>query len=297
MLTQLPYRDFAEASQKVLKLLHSKLGFDLWMVTRTEGEDWIILSAEDHGYGVEAGSVLKWADSFCSQMVLGRGPCIAPVSDEIPAYAAAPIGAQVPIAAYIGMPICDADGELFGTLCAINPEPKSVHLGAELPMIEVFARLLSTVLVADLRLSALERQRQKTELPELVDAQHQIFTADGWKRVLDAEERRCTKFGHPAYIVGLASVSSSGDWFETMVQMVRAGVYGSESMVQFDGRLVVLIPECNRADGDKLLRDLQSKLDLAGVPVKVFGQVRSPTSNLQDTVESVLAAMQSNEAV
>ena len=72
-----PYTDFESASRAVLAFLHDRLGFDLWMVTRTEGDDWIVLQSEDHGYGVKDGTVFRWADSFFSQMVLGRGPCIA----------------------------------------------------------------------------------------------------------------------------------------------------------------------------------------------------------------------------
>jgi len=34
----------------VLAFLHRRLGFDLWMVTRTEGDNWIVLQTEDHGY-------------------------------------------------------------------------------------------------------------------------------------------------------------------------------------------------------------------------------------------------------
>ncbi len=65
-MDSLSFTDFASASRAVLSYLHRKLGFKLWMVTRTEGEDWIVLDAEDHGYGVEAGTVFRWADSFCS---------------------------------------------------------------------------------------------------------------------------------------------------------------------------------------------------------------------------------------
>lgn len=35
--------------------------------------DWIVLQAKDSGYGVKAGQVFNWADSYCSKMVLGKG--------------------------------------------------------------------------------------------------------------------------------------------------------------------------------------------------------------------------------
>ena len=109
-----PFESFEKASRSVLSLLHQRLGFDLWMMTRTDGQDWIVLQVEDHGYKVKEGSVFRWADSFCSQMVLGLGPRVAPCAQEIPTYAAAPIGQQVAIGAYIGVPIQNSDGSLFG---------------------------------------------------------------------------------------------------------------------------------------------------------------------------------------
>ena len=68
-ITEIPFDDFETATRSVLKYLHKKYGFSLWMMTRTEGDDWIILQAEDHGYDVKEGSVFNWADSFCSKMV------------------------------------------------------------------------------------------------------------------------------------------------------------------------------------------------------------------------------------
>ena len=31
------------------------------MITRTEGDDWIVLQAEDHGYDIKPGQVFRWA--------------------------------------------------------------------------------------------------------------------------------------------------------------------------------------------------------------------------------------------
>ena len=105
------------------------------MVTRAGGEDWIVLQADDHGYGVQTGDLFRWTDSFCSRMVQGFGPRIAPASDEVPSYASAPIGSQVPIGAYVGVPLTWRDGNLFGTLCAIHPTAVPKHIETELPLV------------------------------------------------------------------------------------------------------------------------------------------------------------------
>ena len=46
-------KNFEEAGQAVLRYLHDRFGFNLWMITRVEGDDWIVLQSEDHGYNVQ----------------------------------------------------------------------------------------------------------------------------------------------------------------------------------------------------------------------------------------------------
>ena len=77
------FPNFETAVQTVLEFLHQRIGFQLWMFTRVEEQDWIVLKACDQGYGVNSGDVFKWSDSFCSRMVKGLGPNIAPCSQNI----------------------------------------------------------------------------------------------------------------------------------------------------------------------------------------------------------------------
>ena len=63
-----PYPDFRSASTDVLKYLRSRLGFGLWMVTRTENDAWIVLQSLDPESGVRDGDVFRWAGSTA-----GRG--------------------------------------------------------------------------------------------------------------------------------------------------------------------------------------------------------------------------------
>lgn len=201
MIDSRGYPNFATASQAVLKLLRARIGFDLWMVTRVTGDDWIVLQAEDHGYGVEPGQVLKWADSFCSEMVKGYGPCIAPQSERIEVYKHAPINQQVKIAAYVGMPLCDKDGTLFGTLCGIHPEAFPASLANELPLIETLAKLLGSLLDAELNAQTADRRAERAETEAQTDALTGLYNRRGWNQLLHLEELRCQQFGCPASII------------------------------------------------------------------------------------------------
>ncbi len=69
---------FHAAAEAVLAALSSTFGLALWMVTRTTGDDWVVLRSTDSPYGVAEGDVLRWLDSLCARMVRGEGPRVAP---------------------------------------------------------------------------------------------------------------------------------------------------------------------------------------------------------------------------
>lgn len=144
-----PFADFDSASVEILDFLHGRLGFALWLVTRVEKDQWVIEQARDEGYGVEVGDAYRFADTYCSRMVEGRGPRFAHETSGVPCYAAAAIGNELPIAAYIGVPLLRADGSLFGTLCGIDPAPQPPAVGHELPLVELSGRILSSLLEQD----------------------------------------------------------------------------------------------------------------------------------------------------
>jgi diguanylate cyclase (GGDEF)-like protein len=193
--------DFETASTAVLRFLHDRLGFHLWMVTRTNAEDWIVLTAEDHGYEVSAGDLFRWSDSFCSRMVLDQGPRVAPSSSLVPAYVEAPIGRQVPIEAYIGVPIPAPEGGLFGTLCAIDPEQQPAEIVAEQPLIELLAGLLGNILSNQLAKEEEQRRAERAQDESERDALTGLWNRRGWERVIDAEEARARRYGGTPAIV------------------------------------------------------------------------------------------------
>ena len=193
--------DFETSARAVLSFLHQRMGFDLWMVTRTEGAAWIALQTEDHGYGVSAGKVFRWADSFCSEMVKGNGPNIAPSSNAVPAYAAAPIGRQVQIKAYAGVPLSLADGTLFGTLCGIHPAPLPETTVEHQELLELLAANLSTILQLELDSTEATRRAERFQAEALTDSLTHLYNRRGWELLLAAEESRCIRYGHPAAVV------------------------------------------------------------------------------------------------
>jgi GAF domain-containing protein len=137
------------AAEGALRFLHGYLGWDVWVVTRVEGDRQILLRAFPEG-AVRPGTELPWAESFCRQMIHGNAPRVATVTAAVPEYASRASGSIRDIAAYVGVPLITADLELFGTLCGISFRAKPRSAARDLPVVEATARLLSTLLASDL---------------------------------------------------------------------------------------------------------------------------------------------------
>ncbi len=287
------FPDFNAASQAVLSYLQQTLGFELWMVTRTEGEDWIVLHAQDHGYGVKQGDVFRWTDSFCSRMVAGNGPRIAPNSVLVSAYAEAPIVDQIPIGAYVGVPLMAEDGRLFGTLCAIDPRPQPEAITDQLPLIELLAKLLSSILRADMAAAEQARRADRLQTEAFTDALTGLYNRRGWDQLLAAEEESCASYGFPACVVvadldNLKMVNDSlgheaGDTLiQRAGQILRQETRKHDVVARIGGdEFVVLCTECALLQGQWLGTRLQQALLESQICASVGVAARHPSRGLK----------------
>lgn len=284
--------DFERAGHAVLEFLHRRFGFSLWMVTRVQGDDFIILQSEGGGYGVGAGTVIRWADSFCSEMVKGNGPRIAPDSEAVPAYAAARIGRQVPIKAYIGVPLTHADGRLFGTLCAIDPVRQPDAIVEEQELIELLASMLSAVLEAELKLSEEVRRSEHLELESLVDPLTSLLNRRAWDRLLAQEEERCRRYGHTAtvFVIDLDQLKEINDTAghaagDALLVRAASALHEVVRDVDIVARLGgdefgLIAVECDTAGAELLLGRLREALDERQVKASVGLAVREAATGL-----------------
>ncbi|BFM38103.1 sensor domain-containing diguanylate cyclase [Synechocystis sp. LKSZ1] len=297
------FSDFESAAQAVLAFLHQRLGLSLWMLTRTEGEDWIVLQAQDQGYGVKAGDVFRWRDSFCSQMVAGRGPRIAADSNQVSVYANAPIAQQVAIGAYVGVPLTYKDGRLFGTLCAIDPQPQTETLAAELPLVELLARLLSSLLSFSLEVAEQARQAERACTDAVTDALTGLYNRRGWEQFLAQEEERCRIYGHPASVIiidldGLKEVNDSqghGAGDQLIIQtaeVLRHTVRCQDIVARLGGdEFAVLCLDCGLEPGKALLERLEEAFMERQIDASLGLACRKPGAHLTQAVEEADHAM------
>jgi len=292
--------DFAGASREVLSFLHQRIGMDLWMVSRADNEDWVVLAAEDHGYGVQEGDVFRWADTFCSRMVRDEGPRVAPRVADVPAYAALPFTHPLPVGAYVGVPLCDAEGRLFGTLCGLNPEPMPASLVQEQPMVEVLADMLSGLLNAELSTNALARVAETARTEALTDPLTGLANRRGWEAALAAEEERCRRYGATACVVAIELDGMKGPAPREVcdavlvraAQALRQTVRKPDTLARLDeDRFMVLGVECTTAEAMALLRRLEQSVQAAELSAALGMAMRNRSSGLFDTFDRAVDAM------
>lgn len=286
------FKNFQEVGQSVLKFLHARYGFDLWMITRVEDKDWIVLQSEDYAYDVKPGHVFCWEDSFCSHMVKGKAPRIAPRSEEIPLYANAPIAQQVPIKAYIGQPLYHEDGSIFGTICAVDPQPQPKSLLDEAPLIEQMAALLSYILQAEIRASAQLRQVERLQVEALTDHLTSLVNRRGWDHVIDAEEARCKLYGHPVAIIiidlndlkitnDLFGHSAGDELLQATAKVLKASISDQHMIARLGGdEFAILCVDTVLVDAEKICQHLEDALKHANISAALGMAMRDPSRGL-----------------
>ena len=297
--------DFANASREVLSFLHGRMGMDLWMVTRTDDDDWVVLGSEDHGYGIAEGDVFRWADSLCSRMVRGDGPRVAPRIADVPAYAQAPIAQQLKVAAYVGVPLVDAQGRLFGTLCGLSRKAMPAAILEDQPLVEVLADMLSGLLSAELHSTALAREAETARSELQTDALTGLANRRGFDHALATEEERCRRYGATACIVGIevdgkrpadgdtAARAARDAVLVQAAQALRHTVRKPDTLARLeDDRFVVLGVECTTAEALALLRRLEQGLLGAGLPASLGMAMRNRSTGLGETFDRARDALE-----
>lgn len=291
-MQNLNFEGFEEAGKEVLQFLHQRFGFGLWMITRVDGKDWIVLQSEDHGYGIQSGQVFRWADSFCFHMVEGKGPKIAPCCEDIPLYASAPISQQIPIKSYIGQPIFNEDGSLFGTLCAIDSQTKPKEITKDIDIIELLGNLLSKVLQAELRGSRHLREFKHLKRKAFRDPLTELYNRRAWEEFLNKEEKRCKRYGHPAaiFFIDINNLKEVNDSLGHLVgdqlicqaaQVLRNTVRNNDIVARLGGdEFVVLSIENNRLGAEQLFKRIVEAFTRAGISIAIGFAMRQPGRGL-----------------
>lgn len=224
--------------------LRERFGMAMWFLVRRRGDDWLALRAVGDGYDLHDGTLLAWRDSLCCRRVQHEGPSICPDLSREPAYQHAPITGQFDINAYVGLPLLDQRGELFGTLCALDPDPQPHLLQPGVhSALRRQCHLLETALVWNL--AGLDQQRVTDFFEEEErDPETGLLDAGGWRRILDRERQRCRDYGLSATLLHLHGDTIETERREQLADSLAALIREHDMAAHLgDGQFIVLLTE------------------------------------------------------
>ncbi|MGP6089296.1 GAF domain-containing sensor histidine kinase [Antarctobacter jejuensis] len=155
----------------ILETVMLATGMRFAAVARVTADRWVACRTVDETqFGLKSGDEIEIRSTFCqsvrdtAQKVLFNDSA----TDEV--YANHPIALKFGIASYASLPIYRSDGSFFGTLCAIDREPRDVKHPRAVAMLEMFASIIGQSLETVERLEAqehnLEHERQMVQIQE-----------------------------------------------------------------------------------------------------------------------------------
>lgn len=273
--------DFERAAELVLSHLCAVAPMDFWSVTRVVDGRQSYLYLGDNAYGLQRGGSHDWEDSFCVHMADAVAPAVVPDVRQVPVYVEAARRLGLPIGAYAGARIDEADGSLFGAICGLRRTPVAPgdgRLDDLEPLLVLLGRLLTMVLRADRARSRAESARLQAELAAETDALTGLSNRRAWDRVLAEERTRWLRFGDPTVLVAVdldrvkevndAHGHAAGDaHIATAARALLEAVREVDVVARLGGdEFGVLLRRTPAGAAPGAVQRLQEQLDGAGVP-------------------------------
>ena len=293
---------FAEAAASTLRLLHQTLGYALWMVTRIDDDELVVVECLDYSYRLRPGHVLPWSASLDWRMVNGQGPRVAPRVADVPAYSTAGLTQVMPVGSFLGVPLV-VDGGVWGTLSAMDPMPQPESVVGSLPLVETLGGLLAHIVSLELRSVQVSRRAERAEVEAHVDPLTQLGNRLAWTKTLVEEEARCRRYGHPACVISIdldglkrandAYGHDAGDrLLRTAAVVLRRVSRMCDQVARVGGdEFALLAVEATELEGRALLDRIATAFANAGVEASLGMAVREGGASLEDAWKVADAAM------
>lgn len=292
MFDDAEFGNFDEAASAVLEFLRDRYGFGVWMVTRVKQNRWLVLRAGSNPYGISAGNEFKWSDSICSRMVRDKGPRIAPRVADIPDYLVAPIRERLNIKSYMGVPLRAANGQFFGTLCAIDDVEHPEIDDSELPLLEILGALLAGYIKSELAANELERRNERFRFEAMTDSLTHLPNRRAWEEKIGNEQTRSVRMGDTKFIsvIDLNELKeindrdghAAGDELlrKTAVEL-RYAVRNSDFVARVGGdEFAVLGIQCDSIEPGEVSDRIRASLAQAGISASVGTAASRPADAL-----------------
>lgn len=303
-----PYEVLEESLAALIECLAFVVPMRVWMITRVNGNDWNVLVVRDTQGEVTAGTLFHWPDSYCARMVEGKGPCFAPDSQAIPAYAEAPINQKVTIGAYIGMPLQGKDGELLGSLCGVDMYRKEEFTIEQVSVVEGLARNISTIIAGKLSLEQLRQQEANLRYFAELDALTGLANRHSWDLAVADEESAFSELGQNAMVmmVDLDGLKQANDTYGHAVgdqyiisaaRTLRAQLRESDIVARLGGdEFGVIVRNTTKEEAEKLHERVKAAFSAAGIEASMGYAMRLACRTLPAALADADARMYEEKA-
>ncbi|CAN5326371.1 HAMP domain-containing sensor histidine kinase [soil metagenome] len=171
-----------DAIANILDVVVSVTGMGFAAVARVTETHWTACAVRDDiGFGLKPGGELPLKTTLCDEIRDSRRPIVFDDVLTDATYRDHHTPATYGLRSYISFPIVRANGEIFGTLCAIDPNPHVVSTPAIQSTFKLFAELIAFHLDAADKLAASEAA--------LIDADEAALLRDQFIAVLGHDLR------------------------------------------------------------------------------------------------------------
>jgi len=300
-----PFQSAEDALDSVLVCLKAHIPFKLWMITRLDDNDWTVVRSLDEVYGTIPGMTFDWRHSYCSNMVRGEGPMFAEDASRIEKYRNAAINLEVslPIGAYIGMPILSQDGQLRGTLCAMDPVAQQPLTDTQRLLVLTLTRSLSTLQMVYAEAEIARRHAEKFQYEAQTDLLTGVYNRRGWELAINDQEMATARTAQNAMIAiidldNLKEVNDSAGHAAGDALLIKAAsilhqeVREDDVVARLGGdEFGVISPALSKEGAEKLAARLTHSLRQAGVSSSVGYAMRLQHRSMDETVQAADQAM------
>ncbi|WP_233235636.1 GAF domain-containing sensor histidine kinase [Bordetella sp. LUAb4] len=127
----------------ILDVVCATTGMGFSAVARVTSDQWIACQVRDDiAFGLLPGGELELRSTICHEIRQHERAVVIDHVDEDCVYAHHHTPARYGFQSYISVPIRKGDGTFFGTLCAIDPQPRKLSEPHILKMFTLFAELI-----------------------------------------------------------------------------------------------------------------------------------------------------------
>lgn len=136
----------------ILRTIRETTGLRVTLISRVLPDRWIACAIHDEiAFGLKVGGELDISTTLCREVRDALQPLVIDHASLDAAYCDHPSPKMYGFESYIAVPIFRRNGEYFGNICGLDPQPHLLSEGKTLATLKLFGELISLQLEAEER--------------------------------------------------------------------------------------------------------------------------------------------------